>query len=332
MTELGRTNSLPRVMLVSCLILLLLRALVICYGTYFPPKRTQDLLVWQQPKPIEPNRKDLLSTPTLYYFCDEKNLLGIVLTNLFENTLFNNRDVVELIRNNFIPVKVERQENAPHQLFDDLSQKFSCEVFPCMVVTLSNGTKVSYTSWQSDRMLIAILKDALSQCSLSAAQEAMLKGNFGLACQAFAKIKSEKSDLRWTLSDDRLANTIHWFFALKHERREKEAAAVLGETLSVWLNRFPNHERIWPIPCLRYLAGQVSIDDVLKETDQYGGPLVTAHYVIGVQSELNGDLETARKHLRLAVAKKQDEDRDDYKLARAELRLMGEAVPSSEGD
>jgi hypothetical protein len=318
-------------MLVSCLLLLILRAVAIGYGVYFPPPRTQDLLVWQQAKPIDPNRTDLLSTPTLYYFCDQKDILGTVLTQLFENSLFNNRDLVNFIRNNFIPVKVERRTDAPQEPFDELFQKLSYEICPSLVVALPNGTRVHYTSWQSDRMLLAVLRDGLEECPLAAAQYGMKKGKFDLACQGFAKYYAKKMDLPWARFDDRLSKAIHWYFALRHEKRDKEANELVNKMLKDWHKNFRD-DTSWPVPCLRYLIGQIPADDVVKLAGKGKSELTTAHYAIGVQSELNGDVKNAKDHLHLAIFRRPESDRDDYNYARTELRLMGETLPKTEDD
>lgn len=323
-----RTNAVPRLMLVSCLLLVFVRAVVIWYGVYFPPPRPQDLLFWQQAKPIDPSRKDLLSTPILYYFCDKSDVFGNIQANVFERSLFNNRDVTELIHNNFIPVKVERLTSAPEPLFDELSQRLSHGMFPCMVVALPDGTSVTYTSWQTDRMLIAVLRDALIEVSRTAAQDAMQKGDFAMAAQSYAKHDAQITDHYWAMEDYRLGNAVHWYIALKHEGKDEEAAKVLEDTLSIWSQRYPR-DQFWPVYCLRYLFGQLSADDLLKVAEKEK-ELVTAHYLIGVQSKLKGNLGDAKKHLLLAVRKKTDDYREDYKYARMELRLMGEKIPEAE--
>jgi hypothetical protein len=315
-------------MLVSCLLLVFVRAIVICFGVYFPPPRPQDQLVWLQAKPIDPSRKDLLSTPMLYYFCDKGDVFGMIQANVFEHSLFNNRDVTQLIHNNFIPVKVERLTNTPDPVFDELSQRLSHGVFPCMVVALPDGTSVTYTSWQTDRMLIAVLKDALVESSRTAAQDAMQKGDFAMAAQSYAKHDSQISDHYWAIEDYRLGNAVHWYIALKHEGRDKEAAKVLEDTLSIWSQRYPR-DQVWPVFCLRYLFGQLPAEDLLKQAEK-DKETVTANYLIGVQSKFKGNLGEAKKHLLLAVCKRENNYRDDYKYARTELRLMGEKIPEEE--
>jgi hypothetical protein len=253
------------------------------------------------------------------------------LTQLFENSLFNNRELVEFIRSNFVPVKVERRTNAPQEPFDELFQKLAYETAPSLVVALPNGTRVHYTSWQSDRMLLAVLRDALVECPLTAAQYGMKKGNFDLARQGFAKYYAKKMDLSWAPYDDRLSKAIHWYFALRHENRDKEANELLKNMLAEWHKHY-HDDTYWPIPCLHYLIGQIPADDVVKAAGRDKSELTTAHYVIGVQSELNGDIKSAKDHLRLAIFRRPDSDRDDYNYARTELRLLGETLPKSEDD
>src|SRR5262249_20211261 len=156
----------------------------------------------------------------------------------------------EFIRNNFVPVKVERRTDAPQEPFDELFQKLSYETCPSLVVALPNGTRVHFTSWQSDRMLLAGLRKAPGGGPPTPAQYAMKKGKFDLACQGFAKYYEKRMDPPWAPYDDRLSKAIHWYFALRHEKRDKEANELLNKILKEWHKHFYDNQN-WPVPCLR---------------------------------------------------------------------------------
>src|SRR5262245_40502998 len=132
--EPERANAVPRTLLLLCVVLLILRLGVISYGTWCPPPPPAKLLTWQDPAPVDPDRKDLLSTPMLYYFCNTHDMMNSFWTRLFESALFNNREVVEAINKNFQSVKVDFNPDKPDALAKQLSDKFSVSIYPNVVV------------------------------------------------------------------------------------------------------------------------------------------------------------------------------------------------------
>lgn len=347
MTESNRTNSLPRTLLVACLVLFLMRVIAIYYAVYCPPPATRNTLTWQEPKPIDVNRQDLLSTPILYYFCDMSDQFTVIFTDLFEDSLFNNRELVDFIKAHFKTVKVEHRSKVEGQLSDEIIDKYSVTTYPHVVIALPNGKEVSGSGWSSDRLFLAFLKDGAQNCNLTAAREAMMKGIYAVASEAYAREDSDKALLYG--QDGPLAHAIYWSFALRHEKKDDQARSVLKNALARcdsvkpalplqfrrqlwrWLG---SKGRPWPIPCVRYLLGEISVDDLIKqaEKDHWQTSEVTnVHYVCGVNARFDGDLEAAKKHLRMACSKKSERS-DDYNFARRELEEMGEQVAHSDKD
>lgn len=323
MIEPGRTNIIPRTLLILCIALFVLRAGAVFYGTYFH-KGPDKLITWRQPKPLDRSRRDLLSKPTLYFFFEDDNPLQRVTAEVFESMLFHNREVAQLVNDEFVPIKVPVTSNNAEPA-KSLSTALGVFSYPSIYVTLSNGKKVHRTSWQSDRMFQAFLKDALISSLSKAGKEAMEHADWTLASEAYEKTSNVKVHSPFFNKFD----AINWAVALEHLNQTAKAKEVLEkESKTRRLPEFIAGKDGWPQPCIDYMLGKISAEklntkDPVDKHD-YKAPMI--HWVIGEKLLLEGNKEDAIKELRLSSAASKSSFVPAAKYARAQLRQLGEKV------
>lgn len=330
MIESGRTNAVPKTLIILCIGLFVMRAAAVFYGTFFqqPPAK---LIAWQVAKPIDKSRRDLLSKPYLFFFYEDTNQLQQITAQVFENMLFQNREIAHLIKSKFNPVKVAINENKDDGVAKSLNQTLSVYRYPSVYIALPNGTIVQNTSWQSDRMFQAFLGEALMSAGADAATESMKLADWGLACEAYERAYHVKNISNFS----NLTDAIYWSIALRHEKNDTRAKAVLeAERNRHRMPMFLAGKNDWPAPCADYLLGKISRDELLKmataEGDKYGYKTNLVHYVCGADLLLRGKKEEAIKELKIAAIRRSTIYLHSAIFAGAELQALGETLPETE--
>jgi hypothetical protein len=332
MIEPGRTNVVPLTMLLLCIGLFLSRTAAIFYGAFFQPA-LDNMISWNQPKPLDKSRRDLLSTPTLYFFCDTSDQVNQIWTQILDNMLFHNQEIATLIKEKMIPVKVVLHGENSDALSKSLKDSLHVTSCPAICLALPNGKLVNSASWQSDRMFVAFLKDGLKRKSYTAALEAMRNNDWVGACRAYEIVQREsKDDIRFDLYDK-----VYWSIALRHIKDETKARAVLEDALKRTRKSFKLDKKDnWPEPCVDYLLGNLSYDELMKaaaankKKSNYHDE--TVHYICGVKYLLDGNDKLARKELRMVAENQGARYLYAAKFARAELRALGEKFPERDDD
>jgi len=309
----GRTNIVPGSLIIACAVLMIVRCAVICYRTYFPAVSPRLSIVWQAPAELQPQRRDLLSRPTLYFFCDHSHPVASAISDLVAGVIFNNRQIVQYMQNNFRLIKVDSTSHNS-DLIAQLSRKYHYYSLFKVVVTLVDGTKIDSCDFDSDRGFMIFLQNAYSERRFeTAAQTAMLDCDFKEASDAYEKIDPKR---RFARAPD--GYEIYWCIALLRQHRDDEAKQILEKSLASY--RTHNSDDAYPIPQIRYLLGQLSQQQLIDRGK------IPANYLIGEQLMLQGKTKQAAEKFRLAGAKNQS-----YwlpcRLARAELLSLGQELP-----
>lgn len=242
--------------------------------------------------------------------------------------LFHNREIAQLLKEAVIPIKVTLKGENSDALSKSL--KNSCHILstPAFCVTLPNGAIVDSTSWQSDRMFVAYLKDAVKRSLNKAAVEAMKRNDFALACRAFeADYKNNVNNNRFDLYD-----TMYWSIALRHQKDDTKARNVLIEARDRYSKYFKfDKNDNWPEPCINYMLGEISQEELMKKAsekkEKYSYKEDTARYICGTKFLLEGNVELAKKELKPVADSTSARYHTAAKFARAELRALGEHYP-----
>ncbi len=330
--ERGRTNVVPPVLLTACVVLLFMRGVSIFYATFYH-KAPEKIVAWQQPKALDKSRRDLLSRPSLYFFCDNSNQFNSIMTQLYDNMLFQNREIVSMINESVIPIRVVLNGEKSDALSKSLKNSLRISNTPSVCLALPNGAYVEGTAWQSDRMFVAFLHDAMEHSVRTAGFEAMRNTDWDTACRAF------QLDFENKPSDELVDyyGTIYWSIALRHNHNDARAREVLQDALK--RNKkalyFDKDDR-WPEPCVHFLLGEINWDELKKRAAEYKNKhkyqAETAQYVYAVNLFLEGKTEQAKKELREVAENKDTRYYYSGKFARAELRALGETYPKEEED
>lgn len=323
MIEPGRTNLIPKTLLGLCIALFIMRASAVFYGTYFQ-KAPAKAITWQQPKPIDRSRRDLLSKPTLYFFYEDYSPLQKVTAEVFESMLFQNREVARLVKDEFIPVKVaiNTSNSEPAK---SLTNTLGVYQYPSIYITLPNGKSIHQVSWQSDRMFHAFLNDALIARAPKAAGAALENLDWALACEAYELAFKEHAYSPYS----GICDEIYWSIALRHQNNEAKAKQVLERE---WKERripeFIRGKEDWPKPCIDYLLGKITAEELEKKAtlDPHSYKKALSQYVIGENLLLQGKRDEAIKALKLSAEASKAYYMHDSKYARAQLRQLGEKV------
>jgi hypothetical protein len=319
MIDSSRTNALPLWLLVLCVLLFFVRTGLIIYGSFFVPPKP-NVVQWAKPQPIDDNRRDLLSKPTLYYFSDMRSLSSRFVDNLAQQSMLNNREVIHSLESDFVPVRVERREDQDDEVISSLIEKMNVDSYPYVVVCLPDGTRVSSSSWQSDRMFKAYLQDVQHQCIEEAAYQAMEIGNFPVASEAFSRFLTVATDLDKKSSWPYLYSWV----ALQHQKKDREAQEIIDRGLQICEKA---NEDKWPVPCMKFLAGKINAAEVMKACNKDGdtGAVSAFHYFAAEKFLAEGLIDEAKKEFRDTLKKGSDSYRQVL-FARKELKLMGEDV------
>lgn len=325
MIETQRTNIVPPKLLLLCLGLMIFRLFFIAYSTYFPSESPANTIVWQSAVPLDRNRKDLLTKPDLYYFCDRSDKMQEMISKVGEGFLFNNRQVVQFLKNNFRLTKIEHQ-NEDNEVVAKLRDQLSVYMYPTITITLVDGTRVNSCSWQTDRGFMVFMEDALRDRYAIAARRGLLTGNYHIACEALATLKQLPEHVNvqaaFLSSDD---PAIYQYIALRHLKRDAEAQTVLQQAL-IEQNKTYGEKRT---VALQFLLGQITQSQYVAQIKDTSTP-TRIHYLCAEKNLFDGNLKLAKTEFHLAVANKNDLFSDDYKYACTELKALGETIPSEE--
>ncbi len=332
MIESGRTNAVPKTMIALCIGLFVMRAAAVFYGTCVHQAQVGEI-AWQKPKPIDTKSRDLLAKPMLYFFYDSSDQFHTIIAEIYESMLFHNREIANLIEREFTPVKVAMNGEKSDPVAKSLNDGLSVYAYPSIYIALANGQRVQNTTWQSDRMFHAFLADSLDTAKSKAAGAFMMAADWERAVKAYERRNTGAFHGAYSSQWD----AICWSFALRHLKNESKAKEVLAAVQGKnQLPKFIAGNEDWPEPCVNYLLGKISKEELKKlassEGDRYGYKGVLVHYVCGEDLLLKGDKDEAIKELKQAVSDRDSSYNTAANYARGELRCLGVKVPNSKKD
>lgn len=288
MIEPQRTGLVPLWFLVTCVGLFVLRAGLFVYSSCCVPTKTTQIQ-WQKPELVREST-DLLSRPVFYYFCDTRNPMGRLLTQIVDLTVFNNRDVRHCLESDFVPVKVERG-STDELVVAHLVAKMRVVDYPSMVFALPDGERVESTlPWQTDRMMLSTLLESRTTCYSWAGFEAMRNADFAVAGKAFCAYFNDAG----SESQRDYRTRLFYWVALERQNKDTEARQMLESTL----------KRVhgWPQCCMKFLLGEVTEKQLIARSgEENETPL--GYYILGEKLLLEGKKSDAKEAFKNASVK-----------------------------
>ena len=232
-----------------------------------------------------------------------------------EATAFKNKQFVDLVNREFIPINViDRHKETGQNTFavKALEGKYNVIVFPTMVVALPSGER-AYTSvganssWQT----IKELKKALNRANYTRGKTALNAGKDQEAISSFRRYLTNEG---WGETQSRYAAV---FTCVAYAEQQKfdemrEFAVQASQQIS-------KHE--WPYTAVRFFAGEIKADELLDQTEQEKGKLTEAKYYLGAYLCAQGNIKEGKELLEW-VAKQGQRDYEEYELTLSRLQRL----------
>jgi hypothetical protein len=246
----------------------------------------------------------------LFYFTDgSKSCLEL------EKTAFQNRQFVELVRQNFLPIEVrDTQREAGKNAFSvtSLEGKYHVSVFPMLEVALPGG-ELAYSVFgaRSSFSTIQQLRKAIREASYTCGKVALKAGRDQEATESF---RTYLDAAGWR---DRQCQYAAIFGCIAYaENHQFDAARSLAIEAT---QRLTTHD--WPYPALQFFAGQLTNEQFKESTEQEQGKLTEANYYLGAYLCALDKVKQGKELLEW-VSTTGRRDYEEYDLAIAKLQRM----------
>lgn len=318
MTNSGLTTELPKWLMMLTGLTLVLRVAVTTFEIEHPPAPKAQVMwraVFDTLNP-EPQSGKL----RLYYFmagwCGSCKKLEV---DSFENT-----DIVAFINANFLPIKVldrslEERVNPPQvQALEDKLLSHDLKIFPCLVVTLSDGTKISsLIGVNSCYHVGTFLRQSMKTADVVLGRRLLTQGQCEQAAMHFdSALKAEG----WSHEESGHVALLK-YLALKESGDGVLAQEVLKQA------RDNLNPQAWPYPIFRYLSGQLSYQSLKNDTGDSAARRVLMHTVVGLEYFCNGQIKESLEHLNWTHSQTDFKTWTEYELCEIALNKIGKLPP-----
>lgn len=233
---------------------------------------------------------------------------------LEENALCN-KDVVALVKETFVPVKVvdrKREDGQNSKLVQKLEDKYEITRFPTLAICLADGTWVTYwDGQQKPSELKRHLEDGVKLCKYTIGKELALEGKNSEAADQFLDFIKTCDWKHWRSSYCATMGYENLLLA----NREKEAK----ELIETALEKVDKDQ--WPYPLIKYSAGEFNYDQLLRKTEDGKGERVSMHENVAAVAFAKKDYALAKEHLQWLI-ENSPKNWYEYRSARALLKRI----------
>lgn len=280
------------------------------------PSQTVEAVAWQQPTQMDLGH-GYQSKLVLYYF----TAVGNESCQRLNQTSLLNRDVVNLINEEFLPVKISNEElregAESSKLIKDLQQKYSIYNFPVLVVTLPNGREIETASAYfgiGAKSLLQFLQRCQKREAYSRGVDYLAHAKYNEAVRAFEAWLGSGTNSKLESMDGAL------YCALSYRMLgDDRGADNILETTMKGVNRWK--EKIWPEPLAEFVLGKIDGDTLLKECDKRSFREPRVYYFIGMLELRKGNTQGALDNFRLAE-KDNYTSSEIYNLVDGQLNIL----------
>jgi len=250
---------------------------------------------WNEPSKIDLVGRDYQSKLILYYFTSE----GLESCKTMNNTSLLNKDIVKLVNEEFLPVKIENKQSEENtdtgKLKKELQQKFVVFTFPTLVVSLPSGKEIETRNAYagvSAKPLLRFLEHCQRREGYSRGLDYLAHAKYAEAARSFESWLSTAGDGTKDTIDGAL------YCALSYDMLgdNNKVRVILDKTLQ---NKRYSKDRKWTEPLAELLLGKLDGEGLIKECDRQGYREPRVYYFIGMLELKHGNVAGAIENLRL---------------------------------
>ncbi len=295
-------TSTPMWLLISTFLFVALRCGMTIVESINPPVASAEIQ-WRTPEQItetERHGNKLFFYDFTAEWCDPCIQMN--------KTAFQSKDVVALLNNEFIPIKVvdKKRENGKNaSRIQSLEDQFNVEAFPTIVVTVPTGSKISdHLGAAGTQAMKKYLRDALTVASYSTGKEKLIISDFEGAAKSFDEYlnRTKWHHYRWAYA------AIFSSIAHRCQGQNDEADAVLKKALA------EAHDRTFPVPIIEYLNGKISFDQLLQNASENKTNRVLAYAYAAMNEFSKHEYEKAFAKFEWVMLNCEEKDSFEYRI------------------
>ena len=254
--EAGSAISTPVWLLAAALLFLALRCGLSLMESMNPPKASAEIN-WRDVEKIT----DSETNGSKFFFYDF-TADWCAPCQQMDKTAFQSKDIVSLLNDEFIPVKVvdrKREEGKNSVKVQELEDAYSVQAFPSLVIALPNGAKViDHLGMANTQGVRKLLQEALTVLPYHRGKEEMIAGDVHAAAKSFSSFLIAQKWQHWRCVYAAIFGSI----AKREIGEDAEADTLIKDALR------EVHEQTFPYPILQYLGGKISFDELLKTASE----------------------------------------------------------------
>lgn len=298
-------TSTPLWLLVATIFCLTLRIGIGLKENLDPPRASVEIK-WRSPDQL--SKQDLEGSKLIFYdfradWCQPCRQM--------DNSAFLSQDVVTELNNSFVPIRVidrKKEDGKNNILIQKLEDRFSVQAFPSLVIAMPDGTKVlDHLGAASASSVKKLMQEALTVSDYYQGKEKLIQGDANAAAKCFDRFLDRTKWQHWRCAHASI------FSCVAH--REISQTAKAETVLTEALNKI--HEHTFPYPILKYLAGKISWDELLKEASENKSNRLLCYAYAGIDCYAKKQFAEAKEKFDWVESNCDEKDSFEYRVTKA---------------